>query len=250
MCLVVANYTPHPNTEVMMKKLLMVTLLFVSTISVAQYNPLVRNDWELLELVINNETVEVPASLGTLELFLFDIDVVLFNTYVCNNFESSPDYDFNNQQFTLPSIDISTTNNCDDPDNQTFEETYFNFYVSNGDAPFSYEITLDDADYYSMVFTNAAGDQAIYGGERILSVHKFESFSVQVYPNPASEMLFITSEGTQITTLAIYTINGQQVASEENPSHLLDVSTLSEGLYFLELTSETGNKTVQKFIKN
>ncbi|OAB80450.1 T9SS type A sorting domain-containing protein [Cochleicola gelatinilyticus] len=101
-----------------------------------------------------------------------------------------------------------------------------------------------------MVFTNAAGDQAIYGGERILSVHKFESFSVQVYPNPASEMLFITSEGTQITTLAIYTINGRQVASEENPSHLLDVSTLSEGLYFLELTSETGNKTVQKFIKN
>ncbi|WP_068591037.1 hypothetical protein [Cochleicola gelatinilyticus] len=64
----------------MMKKLLMVTLLFVSTISVAQYNPLVRNDWELLELVINNETVEVPASLGTLELLLFDVDVVLFNT--------------------------------------------------------------------------------------------------------------------------------------------------------------------------
>ncbi|HBY66315.1 MAG TPA: hypothetical protein DEG69_00210, partial [Flavobacteriaceae bacterium] len=68
------------------------------------------------------------------------------------------------------------------------------------------------------------------------------------YPNPVSETLFISSENNNIEKLNVYSTNGKLILSEIENTKQLDVSTLSNGLYFVEVTSENGT-TVQKFVK-
>jgi O-glycosyl hydrolase len=76
---------------------------------------------------------------------------------------------------------------------------------------------------------------------------------VSLYPNPASETLFIELEGASgpVDELFIYNSLGTQVAvmKPENGKYLLDVSGLPKGVYFLRIL--TGNHEVyaEKFIR-
>lgn len=72
--------------------------------------------------------------------------------------------------------------------------------------------------------------------------------SVIVYPNPTSDILFITSENMDIEILTVYSISGKKIIEQTNKTNLIDVSSLSKGMYFLEVVSEK-EKGFQKFIK-
>lgn len=81
-----------------------------------------------------------------------------------------------------------------------------------------------------------------------LSVSENEAVSFKTYPNPVSETLFITSENNLIEKISIYSINGKLVLSEKENVNQLDISALSNGLYFVKITSENGT-SVERFVK-
>ena len=75
---------------------------------------------------------------------------------------------------------------------------------------------------------------------------------IKLYPNPVSDNLTIENPFIGNLQLIVISQLGQQVLKQNQNTSItsLDVSTLSKGLYFLNITSENGNSQTLKFIKN
>jgi hypothetical protein len=63
---------------------------------------------------------------------------------------------------------------------------------------------------------------------------------ISIYPNPATDKLSITSRnGLKIETINIYNQLGQKVFHRNEPIEEIDISTLGQGIYIIEIiTSE------------
>jgi len=74
--------------------------------------------------------------------------------------------------------------------------------------------------------------------------------AISVYPNPASDVLMISSENT-ISSISIYSITGSLVKKQNIPGYELnvDISELFQGVYFIETELSEGGVYSTKFIK-
>lgn len=89
-------------------------------------------------------------------------------------------------------------------------------------------------------------DWTAYSEDCILGIEDSTLISFTIYPNPVSSVLFI---GTQqpIEVVKIYNLQGQLI--KEDSEGRVDVSQLSAGLYFIQLSID-GKTITKKFIKN
>lgn len=75
-------------------------------------------------------------------------------------------------------------------------------------------------------------------------IERTETPSVQLFPNPASEKVNIHTSGlTGPCTVVCYTINGEAVLKQQintGSGNVLDIASLSSGLYVLEITDAKG----------
>lgn len=94
------------------------------------------------------------------------------------------------------------------------------------------------------ILTISAGTNPMCG---TLSTPEFETFSIQVYPNPTSDNLFIKSK-TPIKSARIFSVLGKEFSATLLNDETIDVSSLSSGLYILKLYSETTEQSF-KIIK-
>ena len=74
--------------------------------------------------------------------------------------------------------------------------------------------------------------------------------SILVFPNPASNKIYITSQNETIKSISIYGIQGSLLKSYSTNSKeiSLDVSTFSSGVYLLQIVSERGLVSVKSMI--
>ncbi|MBO3099164.1 T9SS type A sorting domain-containing protein [Gelidibacter pelagius] len=86
----------------------------------------------------------------------------------------------------------------------------------------------------------------------VLSLDVIEQSVYSVYPNPVSNILTIETPVGANYKLKVINQLGQLVLrqNKNTSSSSLDVSTLSKGLYFLNINSENDGKQTVKFIKN
>jgi hypothetical protein len=78
-----------------------------------------------------------------------------------------------------------------------------------------------------------------------IEVNTLSSFNL--YPNPVKNTLNIKSQDA-ISNVAVYDLLGKEVFSSNNVSNTLDVSSLSNGVYLIRLTSNKGIAT-KRFVK-
>jgi N-acetylneuraminic acid mutarotase len=72
--------------------------------------------------------------------------------------------------------------------------------------------------------------------------------NVQVYPNPASDVIYMYNLPTDINaTVTLSTITGQVVQSEKLSQNKINVSALNNGIYFLKIETKNGS-AVKKVI--
>jgi len=83
----------------------------------------------------------------------------------------------------------------------------------------------------------------------ILSVDENSALNFSLYPNPTTGLLFIASEQIVVDAITIYNLSGKRVSQQQLIARTIDVSAIPVGMYFIEITSESG-RTIQKFIKN
>ncbi len=84
----------------------------------------------------------------------------------------------------------------------------------------------------------------------VLGSSEMEMEKFAIYPNPSSEIIHIHGVTSEINSTLIYSVGGQLIHTATSNSETIDISNLSAGLYFLEVTTSEGNKQTQKFIKN
>ncbi len=78
-------------------------------------------------------------------------------------------------------------------------------------------------------------------------IDELPSSNIQLYPNPATDQLIITTTGFRPETGALYNINGQKI-SEAKFTPQIDIHSLLPGVYFMEIS--TGDKVGRKrFVK-
>jgi hypothetical protein len=70
---------------------------------------------------------------------------------------------------------------------------------------------------------------------------------VALYPNPVSDVLNLASS-TTIENFEIFNIAGRKITEGELNAQFIQVSNLSQGLYFLRLSNNLGARTI-KFVK-
>ena len=90
---------------------------------------------------------------------------------------------------------------------------------------------LDDFNYHDMFFVGTEDNV-------------FTNFIL--FPNPAKDVMHISSQAT-IKNSRVYDILGN-IIKETSGLNSIDISNLSSGVYFIEVSTDTG-KSIQKFIK-
>jgi hypothetical protein len=84
-----------------------------------------------------------------------------------------------------------------------------------------------------------------------LSIQDVDGFgTVKLYPNPAQNEFSIESD-VDIKQIKMYNQLGQMVLGFDDikPQPSYNISVLSKGVYFVELSSVQGKKSVRKIIK-
>lgn len=88
--------------------------------------------------------------------------------------------------------------------------------------------------------------------DTLTSVNELSSKSdITVYPNPANEMLYISSESSEFKQIQLLDLNGRRVRFIANPKQLevLNVADLSKNVYFLIVETNEGIKTQKVVIQ-
>lgn len=80
----------------------------------------------------------------------------------------------------------------------------------------------------------------------VLSTENFFKSNFAVYPNPATDVINISNvNGLEITKSTITDINGRIVKEINSSVNSINVSDLTTGVYFLNVTTTTGNGTTK-----
>ena len=100
-------------------------------------------------------------------------------------------------------------------------------------------------------FTSAYGNNIWIDNINIsnqeVSIEENEDNSIAIFPNPAKEVLNITSEKA-INQIDIYDVNGKLVKSYTNVNNTINIKDLATGVYMLNITTEDGQVS-KKIVK-
>ncbi|MGV3696677.1 FG-GAP-like repeat-containing protein [Flavobacterium sp.] len=80
-----------------------------------------------------------------------------------------------------------------------------------------------------------------------LAAPDHQSFAVSVYPNPTNGRVQVTSN-LQIKAISLLNVYGQRITDSTNLEEI-DLTNLSNGIYFIRLTEESGRSVTKKIIK-
>lgn len=230
-----------------MKTLLYLLLFNITAISFAQDPQLFENDWYLYEVMTTDlgTYYDVSNINPPIAPYLSISEDLNFNGEgACNTFSGT--YEFVGDEF-YPISFTATTDDCGIQQHNSFENEYFGF-ISGG---YWYTIIPDNA---GLVLSLANG---IFGYATFksypLSTSEFEKNKFQLYPNPTKEKLFInTTSTTRNLKVKIFNLEGKLLSTQNlvfKKQTSIDVSQLSNGIYFLNIEDENGNKEVEKFLK-
>ena len=103
---------------------------------------------------------------------------------------------------------------------------------------------------YNITFNHVSKEYNFEAAE-VSGTKSFNSNNVIVYPNPAKDILTVSSTNELLSTIKVFDVLGKTAAYfPASASHAtLDVSGLAPGVYFAQITTQKSSSTV-KFIKN
>lgn len=210
-------------------------------------------EWFLHYGILNGEEFEPPyPSFFTAELYFDSENEFLKVSHPYCEESLSTSYLFgSNNEFTIEDADVVLAGICAEQEILEFMPKHYNIYGDedgNPKNPFTYSLE-SDGDNYMLTIENGEGDIAVYGDVQ-LSVTDFEASSFLLYPNPATDILTLSSREI-VKEVAVYDIHGKLVKTSRfnNEPLEIDVSTLQNGLYFLRIETEVGRVATAKFIK-
>jgi len=117
-------------------------------------------------------------------------------------------------------------------------------YSTNDNNPYS------GTSYYRLKQTDFNG-QFEYSQIRSLNIEKLGNSQIEMYPNPVNNQITITGSKTELKSIIIYNILGQDVTkltnqiSRNESKIIIDLSILNTGIYYIK-TKTTANKVYKQ----
>ena len=169
--------------------------------------------------------------------------------FIFDTLDGFLDLNETNQEFTITEgyLNFGDTHGTEAASlvvNEFFLSDPHNYVFNN---PFSYSFRTENEILY-LDITNANGDVATFY-TTTLSNASFEKVELSIYPNPTSNLLYIEANQTDISAIEIFNLQGKRVmqVSVANLTEV-DVSQLTNGMYFLKVSTSDGELT-KKFVK-
>jgi len=122
------------------------------------------------------------------------------------------------------------------------------FPFAFADLPSLVDVIIDCEEEEALFYSEY--DEANVTVECFLGVEDFLLNNIRLYPNPFESSFELSSTEGIILNYTMYTLSGKQIVTSTNFSEIqLKASSLKSGIYFLEMSSITGNKKTLKVIK-
>lgn len=130
---------------------------------------------------------------------------------------------------------------------KNYENTSTNNFNAQGN-PNLFCIQVDDASYSTMNPNWLEDFQSIYSEDcDWLCNNEIETYSIEIWPNPATNEITIKKDDATKERIEILTLNGEIIQRRELNCEevVLDISELSKGVYLIKI-----GESVKRFIKN
>ncbi|WP_034261276.1 T9SS type A sorting domain-containing protein [Altibacter lentus] len=237
-----------------MKHFFSFILLFTCFSGIAQDAQLFDNDWYLHKIVIDKTNYFPPYTSFEGRAYFSPEFIEVVHPSCEEGFQNNIQYT-NNDVFEIGDGGVVLPGVCGDPVVWEFMEDHYEiYYLDNNFAknPFTYAFSSGSSGEIVLTVENADGNRAVYGNEQ-LSTPSFVLEACTLFPNPAVDQLNIASELDMAGyILEIYNLQGMVVSrpsSESISEKIIDVSMLSQGIYFLIIKDTQGQTEIKKFIK-
>ena len=232
-----------------MKTLYTILFTLVVFILQAQNNQLINISWQLQNVEVNDVLVDAEIGLGDVYPFISyeEHDNIFY--FFFDNLYGYLDLNETNQEFTITEgyLHFGDTHGTEAASlvvNEFFLSDPYNYVFNNS---FTY-LFREEGEIIFLDITNANGDVATFF-TTTLSNTAFERIELSIYPNPTSNLLHIEASQTDVSTVEIFDVQGKRVM-QVSPANLseIDVSQLTNGMYFLKVSTSDGELT-RKFVK-
>ncbi len=207
--------------------------------------------WYIHQLVIDNNNIPIPnnAELSPEDLSV-NFDYILdsyFYTFICDAFYGYHFFDETQSRYYLYEMGQGLVD-CNFNENTSFFLNFIFFHTEYSPGPFNYVYTTDGSNE-TLTVTNSNGDIVVYGNTA-LSIPDNILDTTILYPNPVKDKLFISvDKSITITGLTIFDIQGKKVLQVNSPFKSVNVSHLSQGLFFVKISTDMG-EIIKKIVKD
>jgi len=229
-----------------MKNILILLISLLYGLQSFAQDPEIFKTWYLREVFSDFSTIFVQNISPPINPTLSISETLDFSgEAACNTFSGTMYFDSATNSLEMLSFE-STNNTCNDQSHVIFEMEFFLFFeVGKSFQAF----VSNETNGQQTLATIGPWYPRLVLKNYMLNVAEKDKLNIAMYPNPVTETLFISSEGNTIENIKIYSINGNQVIEASPNLNSIDVSSLSEGMYFLEASSSEGQR-IQKFVKH
>ncbi len=217
--------------------------------SFSQDPVLTDNNWYIDYMFIDD--TEHPSPIGGIgiidpNLYFETSDVYGIIDPFSDSFFAQVDYHPTDPIFTLFDMGITL------PGCQAYCEfagLYFQLLAGDFiENTFEYSVVNNSDGSLSLTITDMEGDFAVFNDFPPLGIEDFSNDSIQIYPNPVSEILNINSK-LPWSEFFVYDMWGRQVLEGGSSTSSMDVSELHSGTYLIMI--EAGmDRFIKKFTKN
>lgn len=111
---------------------------------------------------------------------------------------------------------------------------------------------ITNGDYAVIVEQNSCIDTSACVSIIVTSMNNIDKNELSVFPNPASDKLYINYSSKITSQIDIMDVTGKKIISlmQNHSSAEINISNLEQGVYFIQITSTDNNRITKRFIKN
>lgn len=187
-------------------------------------------------LVFNANEYAYDAEEREIEQITKALDFVTFSTQITGRVATS--YDGMDED---PSVEITANYT-----NMMYVDTTKVEYTYNENDNISVQenfFSEDEGASYNESERTTYTYQSTVGVEEVVG-------TVSVYPNPATDRLWIETAGEELATISVMSMNGQVILSEVNPmDNVVEVNDLANGVYLIKVGFSNGSTKTATFQK-